>query len=199
MLREAITSSPLYWPSNQPRTQVTEPSAFGVHSIDSQTQFILAELARMGVASSLVKLSTNLRLRKDGYPHSGQGQPYDPGVAVWFEFNEREHVLACDKWHRLEHNMRAIAKHIEALRAQERWGVGSLEQSFRGFVAIPESVGRPWREILGFAPSSTPSLSQIKLAYRTAAKDRHPDTETGSLQLWHELANALKEAEREAT
>jgi hypothetical protein len=197
MLREAITASPLYWPANQPRTQVTEGSAFGIHSVDSQTQFILAELARMGVASAQVKISTNVRLRKDGLPYSNSGQPYDAGVAVWFQLNEVEHVLACDKWHRLEHNMRAIAKHIEALRAQERWGVGSLEQSFRGFVAIAERVGRPWREVLGFAPESTPSLSQVKLAYRTAAKDRHPDMETGSLQLWHELQTAHKAAERE--
>ena len=58
-----------------------------------------------------------------------------------------EHVLACDRWDRPEHNLRAIAKHVEAIRGQERWGVGSVAQAFRGYQALPSrATGKPWWE-----------------------------------------------------
>lgn len=71
----------------------------------------------------------------------------DRGAAVYFEMKGKPVSLACDKWNRVEDNIWAIAKHIEALRGQQRWGVGSIEQAFRGYTALPaigESSASEW-------------------------------------------------------
>lgn len=197
MLREAITASPLYWPMDRPRTRFPDRANFRPTTVHQETQYVLAELARMGVASSLVVVSTNLRLRKDGLPTSNQAQPLDCGVAVWFEFTGKEYVLACDAWDRIEHNLRAIGKHIEALRGQERWGVGSMEQAFRGFVALPEQASRSWREVLGFRVDERVTRDDVERARKARALDAHPDMPTGSLQRWHELSRAVDQARKE--
>ena len=72
-------------------------------------------------------ISTNLKLRLDGLPRSDQATPADPGVAVYFELDGKTIVLACDKWNRVADNIYAIAKHVDALRGQDRWGVGTVE------------------------------------------------------------------------
>src|SRR6185295_6480416 len=100
--------------------------------------------------------------------------------------------LACDKWNRVECNVHAIAKHIEALRGQERWGVGSLEQAFRGYTALP-AVGQtggdnPW-QIHGLSINA--SREQITDAYRTLVKKFHPDNQsTGNAERFHRIQNA---------
>jgi len=42
-------------------------------------------------------------------------------------------------------NIAAIAAHIEALRAQERYGVGTIEQAFAGYSALEH---RTWQIVL---------------------------------------------------
>lgn len=83
-------------------------------------------------------------------------------------------MMACGKWNRAQDNIWAIAKHVEALRGQERWGVGSIEQAFRGYTALPEkSGGVSWWEVLGVAMNA--SEEQVQAAYRSKAKLLHPD------------------------
>jgi hypothetical protein len=95
-------------------------------------------------------------------------------VAVYFTFRGKSVTLACDKWHCVADNIWAIAKHVEALRGQERWGVGSLEQAFRGYMAIPErSEASSWWTVLGIAINSSPE--QIRNAFCAKAKKLHPD------------------------
>ena len=100
--------------------------------------------------------------RQDAIPYSNQKRVANEGVSVWFDLDGEERVLAGDRWDRIEHNMRAIHKHIDAIRAQARWGVGSLAQAFAGFAALPEQAsGRSYRDILGISPDELLTVELI--------------------------------------
>lgn len=109
---------------------------------------MLAEMGRLGATN--VVISTNVPTRQDGLPYSNATEPRDHGVAVYFRLRRESRVLACDKWDRVADNLVALAKHVEAVRGQVRWGVGSLEQAFGGYKALPEvGARREWWEVLG--------------------------------------------------
>ena len=179
-------SYPLSWPDGWPRTaphKITRSKFGGRYSqrasltLTKALDFLMLELQRLGANDPIV--SSNFPTRMDGLPRGGQAQPKDRGAAVYFNFKKRPTVLACDRWDLVEHNLWAIAKHVEALRGQKRWGVGSLEQAFAGYLAIPAKTGGddPW-EIMGLPINFTEEA--LKEAYRTLAKKFHPDNpETG--------------------
>jgi len=214
MTQENKTRWPLVWPDGWPRTvahqrrdapffsssrryqgsDVPSRQVRGRHSMEDATHALSSEIERMGGTQAI--LSTNVELRLDGLPYSNRAKPTDPGAAVYFKFKGREVSLACDKWDRVEDNVWAIAKHIEALRGQERWGVGTLEQAFRGYMALPgigESSGIQWWKVLGVPINST--RDQVKEAYRLLAKKHHPDTVNGSRELWDWIDQAMRQFE----
>src|SRR5687768_11454805 len=121
---------PLCWPDGWPKTPPGQrwSSPFHKHSMERAAQELETEINRLGGKNAI--LSCNLARRLDGLPKSNQSQPPDPGAAVYFTLKGKRVSLACDKWGRVECNTWAIYKHIEALRGQERWGVGSIEQAF---------------------------------------------------------------------
>jgi len=147
------------------------------------------ELDRLGAAE--VVLSTNVELRLDGMPRADRSQPADPGVAIYFKLKARDIALACDKWDRVADNVIALAKHIEAMRGMDRWGVGSVEQAFRGYEALP--APDPWWMKLGLA-GPTRSEREIREAYRRASAAAHPDRPGGS----HDRMAAVNAARDEA-
>lgn len=120
-------------------------------------------------------VSTNIPTTRAGVPMSGRSEPADPGVAVYFHFDGKPMVLACDKWDRVADNIAAVAAHLGAMRGMERWGVGKLSQVFAGYAALPAPGSAPgsWYEILGVAESCT--FEQARDAYREKAKIAHPD------------------------
>lgn len=200
--RTSAQAYPLDWPDGWKRTKPENqrPSPFGGSymqrknlTVYSAAQDVLRELGRLG--ARLPVISSNLRVKGDGVPYSGQRNPYDAGVAVYFRLAGEPRVLACDRWALVQENMRAIAKHIEALRGMERWGVGSIEQAFRGFTGLPETAGRarPWRAVLGFAPEDSPVIEDVKVFYKRAALSLHPDMPGGSHEEMAEL-NAARDA-----
>lgn len=172
---------PLSWPAawkRTPRYQITR-SRFADHSMDRATRELMNELRSLG-ASRLV-ISTNVELRQDGLPFSNRRAPTDCGAAVYFFLKNHPRVLACDRWARVEDNIYAIAKHVEALRGQERWGVGSVEQAFAGYTALPapgDSVSATWYNVLGVPADATYEHSLE--AYRREAMNCHPDKPGGS-------------------
>src|SRR5262249_31741204 len=87
--------------------------------------------------------------RTDSAPYSGARKSYDVGAAVYFSLNKKPYCLPCDRWNRLPDNLAAIAAHLEAMRGMDRWGVGSIEQAFAGYKALPargETADDPGRE-----------------------------------------------------
>ena len=167
---------PLSWPAGVPRTRTPQRSAFGEVTIHRAAKELTWEIERM--RGRLPVISTNLELRNDGLPYSKQRPISDPGVAVYFTRNGRQMVFACDRWNRIEHNMRAITKTIEAMRGIERWGSSDLmERAFAGFEALP--APDPWWKVLGLSgPNAT--RSEISAAYRKASQEAHPDRPGGS-------------------
>ena len=154
---------PLAWPFSQPRTNplARKAAPFGKArangygrqplSIADARQRLEHEV-ELASGKGLV-ISSNLVLNRDGSVRSNQREPVDPGVAVYFLLDGRPVVLPCDRWDRAADNIAAVAKHIESLRGQDRWGVGSLAQAFAGYVALPppssgEKPARPWREVM---------------------------------------------------
>lgn len=195
------TAYPLSWPVNWPRSKNPTFSRFRqpgyqrtTHSMAECTNAIGREIKLLG-ASGLI-ISTNVRLRQDGLPYSQQPQPKDTGAAVYFKINGKDTVLACDRWNRVECNLWAIAKHIEAIRGQDRLGVGSIEQAFRGYQALPErTAAKAWWDVLEVP--STADKEVIKDAYRRLAKQYHPDTGCGGSDvLMAELNSAYEQAMR---
>src|SRR5688572_16404676 len=164
MSNEDITNFPMYWPANQERTQPNERerARFGTrarsgtfsmyspsrkHTISESARELEQEIRRMSGTDMVI--SSNLKVKANGLPYSAQRTPDDPGVAVYFKWHKRDLVFACDKWLSIEDNLWAIVKHIEALRGQERWGVGSLDQAFAGYAALPDPNERTWWDVLG--------------------------------------------------
>lgn len=140
---------------------------------------LLYELELLG-ASALI-ISSNIELRVDGLPMSRRSRPADPGVAVYFRLKGKPVSLACDKWFRPEDNLWAIVKHVESIRGQERWGVGSIERAFGAYMALPpggSSAGRSWWDVLGCAHDAPADV--IRQAFRNAAAAAHPDRPGGS-------------------
>jgi len=187
---------PLSWPTSWPRTprhrrtdspffsQKSQSSGSGTNlrswktrgkrSMADSIDDVHRELRALGVSNAVI--STNVETRLDGLPYSNRRAPDDTGAAIYFKLKGRPVVLACDKWNRVEDNLYAIAKHIEALRGQERWGVGSVEQAFAGYAALPPPGGsqaESWWMVLGVAHNA--NFVQVRDAYLAKCKDAHPD------------------------
>lgn len=182
-----VTRYPLTWPAGWARRpSTTRRRALFGQSADAGGYYakqplsvmrgierLLPELDRLGAREVIV--STNLRTRLDGWPRSDQAEPADPGVAVYFELEKVATVLACDRWDRVADNLAAIAAHVEAIRAIERYGVGSLAQAFAGYRQLPETALSDWRAVMGYHDTETPTLEQMEARYRELAREAHPD------------------------
>lgn len=169
---------PLRWPVGWPRAKEVQYSNFKVQTFERARIGVMQELDRLGADN--VVISTNLELRRDGFPYSGRRQPEDRGVAIYFRRDGEDQCIPCDKWSRIEDNMRAIEKTIEALRGLDRWGAKeTVNAAFRGFKALPESVivtpytARAWHEVLEVSPTASPEV--VRAAYKQMALKHHPD------------------------
>lgn len=168
---------PLQWPSGWPRATQRKSAPFGQKGSSGRVELtVAAARERLAGELDLLKaglpiLSTNIELRIDGQPRSGQPEPRDPGAAVYFQLDRQPTVLACDKWDRVADNIAALAKHIEALRGIDRWGVGTAKQAFAGYQALP--APEQWWQVLGI--SERASRAEIEAAFRAKAKVAHPD------------------------
>jgi DnaJ domain len=201
---ENKTAYPLCWPEGWPRTAGNEiaksrflrPCAYSsrYRSLSEVVNELQGELDRLGAGNII--LSTNIVLKLDGLPRSGQVAPKDKGAAVYFLLDNKPVSLACDKWDRVEDNIWAIVKHIEALRGQERWGVGNISMAFRGYMALPAPQGNgcdPF-DTLGIPKNS--SWDQVKDAWRNIAKAHHPDTSGSDGEFFKVAKEAYEQIEQ---
>ena len=178
------TAFPLQWPTGWPRAKYRQRAQFKQSNGRGWMDQLTVATARGRLSGELDKLgarytvlSTNVELRLDGEPRSGQPEPGDSGTAVYFRLGGKSIALACDKWNRVADNIAALAKHIEAMRGMDRWGVGTAQQAFAGYEALP--APDPWWQTLGLT-GPTRSESEIKDAYRKASSNAHPDRPGGS-------------------
>jgi hypothetical protein len=189
----AISAYPLHWPAGWPRAKSRKRAKFRtgerVYSqnggswiskksltIAEATQRVMSELRALGARDGSSIISANLELRNDGLPRSGQREPADPGVAVyWQRKGEPQKVMAIDLYDRVADNLAAVAATLSAMRAIERHGGAQiLERAFTGFDALPAPAAEPhWSEVLKCRRDA--SVNEIERAWRAAAKAAHPD------------------------
>ncbi len=156
-----IEAFPLAWPDGWERTTsyYRDEAPFTVTMATARDE-MLAEINLLvgRYTDPLIILSTNVALRLDGLPYANQKSPEDPGVAVYFTYRKSQRVFACDKYKKVEHNVRAIGKTIGAMRGIERWGASDmLDRAFQGFEALPNpDTPRHWRDVLG---ATNPNLT----------------------------------------
>lgn len=167
-----IEAYPLSWPDGRPRVSRRERARFQC-TFAVVRDDLMNELRLLGAKMPI--LSTNIPVKQNGLPYAGQPEPDDPGVAVYFQYKDRSHCFACDRWNRVRDNIQAIRKTIEALRGIERWGTGDmLEKSFQGFEQLPApSNGQDWRKVLGLGPN--PTVHDVRHQYKSLARENHPD------------------------
>lgn len=207
-----VTRYPLCWPANWKRVTSRARAQFGKVStefdaskgshryagksrlsIEDSFQRIEYELERFGVDTATVNVSTNLRVNMRGIPAGNQGEPSDPGAAVYWTLKGQSQCMAIDRYDRVADNLAAIAATLEALRAIERHGGGSvLERAFIGFAELPAPRSADWRTVLCIHPQTNVTPEIIENAFRVLAVRRHPD-KGGSHEMMSEL-NAAREA-----
>lgn len=216
-----MTKYPLTWPDGWKRTaaaqrkrakfakgEVVHSSTPGVNSwlrnrdltvADGVTR-VLDELRRFGIEEGGAIISTNLQVRLDGLPRSGQAEPADPGVAVYWERagTKGTKVMAIDIYDRVADNLAAIAATLDAMRAIERHGGAQiLERAFTGFEALPapgQTATRAWREVLGVGDRA--SFEEAERAYKTTRSLHHPD-KGGNPILFDATQKAWEQAQQE--
>ena len=202
---DGVSAFPLAWPAQRPRTREADrvPGRFTSKGDKGLSRAVTVAEARERVQHQLDQLraqspvlSTNIELRRDGLPRSGQGGSTDTGVALYFRLNAKPVVLACDRYTTVAANIAAIAAHLESTRAIERHGVGSLDEAFAGFVQLPPPGARTWRTVLGFGPAGLVTRDQVRTRRVELARHHHPDA-GGSSARMAEINGAVEQALQE--
>lgn len=174
MDEKSIRSYPLYWPESWPRTEPGKKkrAKFKDRSVTVGRREIETQIKLFGGKELII--STNLELRNDGLPRSGQRQPQDVGVSIFFTRNKQEMALACDLYMTVEDNLWALCRTLDALRQIERDGSPALiNRAFKGFAALPDPEQRDWWDVLSVPKTATDG--EIRAAYISLAKKYHPD------------------------
>jgi hypothetical protein len=176
----APTAYPLTWPSFRKRTPPRDRQR-GTFTHDKKAikipeaaERLEQEVQRLG--GGYLVISTNIRPTITGRPSANQGEPADPGVAVYFRLGNDPIVLACDTYDTVAQNLAGLAQHIEATRRIERYGVQSAKETLQAFSALPPPPGkRDWREVLGLQQHRAVGRDTVEEAWRYLAKAHHPD------------------------
>jgi hypothetical protein len=183
-----INAFPLDWPQSWKRTDKfsRKGSPFSTKqrgyanrhlTISDGVSRVLTEFQRMGISEDDLIISTNVKPRLDGLPRSGEREPDDPGVAVYWSSRGREmRCMAVDRYDRVADNLAAIAATLDAMRAIERHGGAEiLERAYTGFTALPPPIasGEPWYVVLDVDPDSEHWI--VEEAYRIERSKHHPD------------------------
>lgn len=197
---------PLQWPEGRQRKSphFRKDALFGTTLRSGYKQKLTVAEAISRVQSELdviggryPVISSNLEIRLDGFPRSGQPEPNDPGVCLYFELQGKPTAMPCDTYTRVADNIAAIAAHIEATRKIERHGVASVSEMFAGFQSLPapgRADSQQWWKVLHVSAEAT--SDEIRTAYRQRAAILHPDKPGGSAAAMAELNAARDEALR---
>lgn len=189
---DSTRAYPLYWPEGWPRTEPykVKRAMFKDRSVYVARNVLTDEVRRFG-GNELI-ISSNLELKKDMTPRSGQRQPTDRGVAVYFKRKGVDMALACDVYTTVEDNLWALCRTLDALRQIERDGSPALiNRAFRGFAALPDPDARQWFETLNVSPKA--SDIEIRTAYFKLARQYHPDNqETANEEMFRQVQHAYE-------
>lgn len=183
---------PLFWPADWPRTpaEKIKKAQFKDRSLRIGSKEIDLEVRRFR-GKDLV-ISANLALKTDGSLRSVQRQPYDRGVAIFFEKDGEQLAIACDIYNTVEDNLWALVRTLQSLRQIERDGSPTIiNKAFQGFAALPDPGRRQWWEVLGVSRDEDPSF--VRLKYFQLAEKTHPDKNNGDAEEFLKVQKAYEE------
>jgi hypothetical protein len=147
-------------------------------------------------------------IRIDGWPRSNAADPGFPGVIISFESKHGPLKYATDRYAYWQHNVRAIALGLEALRKVDRYGITAKGEQYTGWKALPAGIPMgeaamsieqaaafliehgEWGQTSATVDEILEADEQVTAAYfRNAAKKLHPDT-GGDPALFRKLQQA---------
>lgn len=171
------------------------------------------ELHQLGASDVVIECGLRPHeIRGDGWPRSNANQPQHPGCALHFDTRNLGHLRYATDVHEFwQHNIRAIALGLEALRKVDRYGITSGGEQYRGFgelppgtLAMPAAKKMTIEEAARFIAehatddggwqrfdSDDVDGPWLKDAYRLAAKRLHPDN-GGDPALFQQLQDAKR-------
>lgn len=186
----------------------------------STVALLSREIDQLGGRDVVLEVDVPERgIRNDGMLRA-DAKVAEPAVVVAFETRQHGPMLyRCDRyavgsgtWARgdsWQHNVRAIALTLEALRAVDRYGATETGQQYAGFKALPG--GQPivpeaptvtkdeaWSILGSFASTNiadlrdTASLDEIRGLHRKARSFAHPDRHGGDQSLWDQVEEAAR-------
>lgn len=170
--------SRLDWPLGRPITHKPKRSRFDSHSLSKCIDELGLELKRLRAEDVVLtanwEVSAHTRRPNVAQPRS---RVEHFGVSVFWRRAARSYQLACDTYSSWEDNLWALARHIEAVRTQERYGVATLEEAFKGAeLALPAAPQhRAPHEVLGLTQQQARDRANVDACYRTLAREHHPD------------------------
>lgn len=176
---------PLSWPPGFPRAAKREKGAFRT-TLAQALENVRRSLTLFGQDSgkpvSGITISSNVTL--------GINNPEDPGVAVWFIWEEMQLCIPVDRYASTAANLQAVHHVLEARRTELRHGTLALVRAtFSGFKALPAP---DWRSVLNVRGNVT--IEAAEAAYKLMARSVHPDK--GGSQEEMVRVNAAIEAAR---
>lgn len=192
---------PLDWPAGWKRTSLRKEGRFYTNNkaptVAQAVERVMLELQRLGIRRYDLIISTNVPTRMDGLPRSDQGNPLDPGVAVYWRKGQNGAMkcMAIDRYRAVADNLCAIAATLEAMRAIERHGGAEiLERTFSGFAALPANASQPWRTVLEFPDDGLTTPADVESRYRTLVLKYHPDGQAPDRERFEAIVQARKDA-----
>ncbi len=176
----------------------------------SDTERLLgSELAQLDADSVVIEVDVpETAIRMDGGLYAN-AKAASPAVVVAFESKHGPLLYATDRlvavpWGRgrmesWQHNVRAIAKTLESLRAVARYGVAESGEQYRGYRAIEGGEGGSSHLTRDQAFSVVQELAGVEqdepldaAVYRRAKSRAHPDRNDGDRKMWDLLEQAIE-------
>ena len=171
------------WPYQSTRNR-RSASTFRAGWVNT-TELLQAEVEYLGGHQRIIQAGFGeSEIRLDGLPYANARTPVHPGVIVSFESKHGPLQYATDEHALWQHNVRAIALALKALRAVDRYGVSKSGQQYAGWKQLTAGSGITSR---GNARALLTKLSgvnfqnliasppDLQAAYRKALFVSHPD------------------------
>lgn len=153
----------------------------------STLELLDRELGYLNAANVVIQADfTEWDLRLDGMPRADARMPDHPGVILSFESEHGPLRYATDAHAYWQHNVRAIALGLEALRAVDRYGITRSGEQYTGWRQLTAGSGLTSREqaVALVAKLTGVDAVDVEVAtgngdirrhYRKALKAAHPD------------------------
>lgn len=176
-------------------------------------QLLLTEVAHLRGRELVIEVDVREQdLRLDGTLRANAREATTPAVVLAFNSEKHGPMLhRCDRFFApyrgqgpdWQHNVRAIALTLEALRAVDRYGATETGQQYAGFKALPTGRAMPashmtysqaitvLAQVVGIpAEHLNTEEDSLRSTWRRARREAHPDRRKGDQTLWDQVEQA---------